>query len=150
MHSFVFDQLADDPLLDGTRSLRAHDQLTTALLIARIAEIDSRRLCERIGYPSTFAWCVTDLQFSEDEACRRISAARYGHRFPELFEALADGRLHLTAVNLIGPHLAKDTVDEWIAAATHKTRAEIQALIAFRRPRPDVADGMVDLADYVL
>jgi len=67
-----------------------------------------------------------------------------------LFEALADGRLHLTAVNLIGPHLSKPTVDDWIAAATHKTRAEIQALIAIRRPRPDGPDGMVRTAEYVL
>jgi hypothetical protein len=53
-------------------------------------------------------------------------------------------------VNLIGPHLSKATVDDWIAAAAHKTRAEIQSLIAIRRPRPDAADGMVELAEYVM
>src|SRR6185436_18637177 len=74
----------------------------------------------------------------------------FGRSYPQLFEALADGRLHFTAVNLIGPHLSKATVEEWIVAATHKTRAEIQALIAFRRPRPDGPDGMVELAEYVL
>ena len=89
-------------------------------------------------------------RLSEDEAGRRIRAARFGRSFPALFPALADGRLHLTAVNLIGPHLTKTTVDEWIAAATHKTRAEIQALIALRRQRADGPDGIVELADYVL
>ena len=150
MHRFSFDHLKDSSLLNGTRSLRSRDRLTTALLVARIGEIDSRRLGERMGYPSTFAWCVTELRLSEDEAGRRIRAARFGRNYPQLFEALADGRLHLTAVNLIGPHLSKATVDDWIAAATHKTRAEIQALIALRRPRPDGPDGIVELAEYVL
>ena len=150
MDRFAFDHLEDASLLHGARSLRARDRLTTALLVARIAEIDSRRLAERLGHPSTMAWCVTDLGFSEDEAGRRIRAARFGRSYPELFEALADGRLHLTAVNLIGPHLSQDNVEDWIAAATHRTRAEIQAQIAVRRPRPDCPDGIVELAEYVL
>ena len=150
MTRFDFDHLADASLLDGTRSLQAQDRLTTALMVARIGEIDSRRLGERLGFASTLAWCIAELRLSEDEAGRRIRAARFGRRYPQLFEALADGRLHLTAVNLIGPHLSKENVDEWIAAATHRTRAEIQTLIAIRRPRPDGPDGMVELADYVL
>ena len=150
MQRFSFDLLADQSLLRGARRLRARDRVTTALLVARIGEIDSRRLAERRGYPSTMAWCIAELRLSEDEAGRRIRAARFGRRYPQLFEALADGRLHLTAVNLIGPHLSKENFDDWIAAATHKTRAEIQTLIAIRRPRPDGPDGMVELADYVL
>ena len=150
MVRFSFDHLADHSLLQSTRSLRERDRLTTALLVARIGEIESRRLAERLGHPSTLAWCITELRLSEDEAFRRIRAARFGRRFPELFEALADGRLHLTAVNLIGPHLSKATVADWIDAATHGTRAEIQSLIATRRPRPDAADGVVELADFVL
>ena len=150
MHRFSFDHLADHSLVQSTRSLRARDRLTTARLVACIGEIDSRRLAERMGHPSTLAWCITELRLSEDEAFRRIRAARFGRKFPELFEALADGRLHLTAVNLIGPHLSKATVDDWIAEATHQTRAEIQSLIAIRRPRPDGSDGMVELAESVL
>ena len=150
MTRFTFDHLDDHPLLQGTRSLRARDRLTTALLVARIGEIDARRLAERMGYASIMAWCIAELRLSEDEAGRRIRAARFGRSFPALFEALADGRLHLTAVNLIGPHLSKATADDWIAAATHRTRAEIQALIAIRRPRPDGPDGMVELAGSVL
>ena len=150
MSRFSFDHLADQSLLQGTRSLLARDRLTTALLVARIGEIDSRRLGERMGHPSTMAWCIAELRMSEDEAGRRIRAARFGRAYPELFVALADGRLHLTAVNLIGPHLSKATVGDWIAAATHRTRAEVQALIALRRPRPDCPDGMVELADSVL
>jgi len=150
MDRFSFAHLTDAPLLDGTRCLQANDRLNTALLVARLAEIDLRQLCEREGHPSTFAWCLVELHMSEDEASRRIRAARFGRRYPELFAALADGRLHLTAVNLIGPHLTSATAEDWIAAAAHRTRAEIQALIALRRPRPDGPDGVVELADRVL
>ena len=115
MPCFAFDHLADDSLLHGARWLRSRDRLTTALLVARIGEIDSRRLGERMGHPSTMAWCIAELRMSEDEAGRRIRAARFGRAYPELFVALADGRLHLTAVNLIGPHLSKATVGDWIA-----------------------------------
>jgi len=55
MNRFSFDHLEDSSLLNGTRSLRARDRLTTALLVAHVAEIDCRRLAERLGHPSTMA-----------------------------------------------------------------------------------------------
>src|SRR5689334_20486886 len=88
MARFAFDHLEDHSLLAGTRSLRTRDRLTTALLVARIGEIDSRHLAERMGYASTLAWCIDVLRLSEDEAWRRIRAARFGRNFPELFQAL--------------------------------------------------------------
>ena len=42
---------------------------------------------------------------SGDMAFRRIHAARAMLRFPQILPALADGRLHLTAVVLIAPRL---------------------------------------------
>ena len=51
---------------------------------------------------------------------------------------MAEGRLHLTAVVLLSPHLREDTAAELIAAATHKTASEIERLLAERFPRPDV------------
>jgi hypothetical protein len=36
------------------------------------------------------------LRFSEDEAFRRVSAARLVRRFPALLDAVASGELHLT------------------------------------------------------
>ena len=44
-----------------------------------------------------------------------------------------DGRLHLTAVYLLAPHLHKVTdVAELIEARTHRTRRQIERLIAQR------------------
>jgi hypothetical protein len=55
-----------------------------------------------------------------------------------LFDALADGRLNLTAVNLLAPHLSTDTVDELIAASALRTKLQIQEMLATKFPRPSV------------
>ena len=51
--------------------------------------------------------------------------------------ALADNRLHLTAVLMLGRHLTTDNAEELVAATTRKTRFEIAMELARRFPRPD-------------
>jgi len=90
------------------------------------------------AYPSMFAYCVGELHFSEDAAFKRIKAARAARRFPAIFDAVAEGRLHLSAAVMLAPRLTEDTVDELLAAATHKSKAEIEQLLAERFPAPDL------------
>jgi hypothetical protein len=51
---------------------------------------------------------------------------------------VAQGRLHLSAVCLLAPHLTRENADQLLAAAGYKTKAEIEALLAQRFPRPDL------------
>jgi hypothetical protein len=104
--------------------------VTTAAVLAHIAEVDARRLYAPVGYPSMHAYCVGELRLSEDAAFRRIRAARAGREFPTLFAALADGRLHLAAMSLLAPHLTRENVDELIEAATHRRKSEIEEMLA--------------------
>src|SRR5258706_3923861 len=69
---------------------------------------------------------------------KRIQAARAARRLPALSRALAEGRLHLTAVVLLAPYLSPDTADELIAAATHQTKGQIELVLAARFPKPDL------------
>jgi hypothetical protein len=71
-------------------------------------------------------------------AYRRIIAARRARRFPAILPAIADGRLHLTAVMLLSPHLTQDKAADLLEAVTHKTKAEIKVLLAARFPQPDL------------
>ena len=48
-----------------------------------------------------YDYCLGELGMFEDVACRRIRAARAARRFPQIFEALADGRIHLTGISLL-------------------------------------------------
>ena len=142
MDTYSLSHLSDDALLRGAESLLARERATTAALLAHLAEVDARRLYLPAAYPSMHAWCLGELHLSEDAAFRRIRAARTARRFPVLFRALAEGRLHLTAVVLLTPYLADENVDEWVALATHQTRARIQELLAERYPQLDVPTNL--------
>ncbi len=138
MNSYSLTHLSDQTLLRDLVAIVAQDRRTTAALLAHIAEVDARRLYAPAGYPSMFSYCVGELHLSEDAAFKRIRAARAARQFPALFDALADGRLHLAAVVLLTPHLSAESADELVAAATHKSKAEIEQLLAARFPQPDV------------
>ena len=138
MSRYARSHLSDQSLLQNAATNAGQERTFTADLLADVAEIDARRLYLPAGYPSLFAYCVGELHLSEDGAARRIQAARVARRFPALFEAVAHGRLHLTAVGLLAPHLTEDTADELLAAATHQSKAGIERLLAERYPRPDV------------
>src|SRR5881396_1157029 len=138
MRTYDLTHLSDAVLLRDLKSVVAQERGATATVLAHIAEVDVRRLYVPAGFPSMFLYCVHELHFSEDAARKRIHAARAARRFPAIFSAVADSRLHLSAVVTLAPHLTEDTADELLTAATHKTRAEIELLLAQRCPRPDV------------
>lgn len=108
------------------------DRVDTADFLELLADFDARRLHLPEGYSSMHAFCVGALRMCEDSAYKRLQAARAGWRYPQLLAALAEGRLHLTAVFLLAPHLTPANVEELITAATHKTRREIRGLLGQR------------------
>ncbi len=89
-----------------------------------------------------YEYCLRELHFSEGTAYKYIAAARAVRRFPAILVALAEGRLHLRAILMLTPHLTCANADELVAAATHKTRSEIELLLAQRFPKPDVAQRL--------
>ena len=130
--------LSDSTLRAKLSALVATDRSTTAQLLAHLAEFDSRRLYADDGFPSMFGYCVQCLRFSEEVAFKRIRAARAARRFPVLLDAIAEGRLHLTAVVLLAPHLKPENISELLCAATHRTKAQIEQLLAERLPQSDL------------
>jgi hypothetical protein len=137
MHDYALAHLSDAALLRDLASLVAQDRLTTANVLAYIAEVDSRKLYAPAGYTSMHAYCVDELRLSDDAAYKRIQAARAARKFPVLIEAVAEGRLHLTAVSLIAPHLTPENAQELIEAATHRRKCDIEAWLAPRFPLPE-------------
>ncbi|MGE5178534.1 MAG: hypothetical protein ACM3PF_05500 [Bacteroidota bacterium] len=118
----------------------ARDRITTAELLAHIAEFDARKLYVPEGYSSMHAYCVEELHLSEDAAAKRIQAARAARRFPGLLLALTEGRLHLTAVCLLAPHLTAENVDELIEAATHRRKIDVEVSLARRFPAHSIPE----------
>ena len=146
MDPFATSHISHDTLLQDLRTLDERDRKATALLLSRVAEVQKRRLFLREGYPSMHAYCIHGLHWCEGTASRRIYGGRTARRFPILFDAIADGRLHLTGVLMLAKHMTSGNVAELVAAATHKSKAEIQQLIAERFPQPDLHEMLQALA----
>ena len=138
-------QLSDSLVEQHLRALVARDRHLTAALLAHLAEFDARKLYLPAGYASLWAWCVGELHLSEDAAAKRIHAARAAREFPAILELVADGRLHLSAVSLLAPHLTAQNAGELLAAATHRSKADVQLLLASHAPRPDVPTRVTPL-----
>jgi hypothetical protein len=85
-----------------------------------------------------FAYCTEVLHLSEAEAYLRIAAARASREHPVLLEMLADGRLHLTAIAKLAPHLTAENRDALLKRATHRTKRQIEELVAELAPRSDI------------
>ncbi len=142
MRAYSLSHLSDPELIRGLSTAVAQHHITTATLLAYIAEMDGRRLYLPAGYPSMYAYCVGELHMSEDAAYRRITAARVARQFPAIFEAVSDGRLHLTAVGFLAPYLTPENAADLVAAAAHRSKAQIEELLAQRYPRSE-ALGLV-------
>jgi 5-methylcytosine-specific restriction endonuclease McrA len=138
--------LADSTVEQQLSDLVSTDRGTTARMLHHIAECQARQLYLPQGYPSVYAYCVGKHKMSDDIACKRIRAARAARRFPFILHALDDGRLHLTGVVMLAPHLTEATAEELLSAAVDKTKAEIELLLARRFPLRDVPTVLAALS----
>jgi hypothetical protein len=134
--------IPDDELLGRLAALLEGSRRTEADLVAHIGEIDARRLYAREATPSMFAYCLERLHLLEHEAYLRIAAGRASREHPVLLEMLADGRLHLSGVALLAPHLTPENRAVLLRRATHKTKRHVEALVAELVPRADVSSSI--------
>ena len=138
---------SDDDLLRRLSDLLGRSRRDEADLVAHIGEVDRRRLYAREASPSMFAYCTEVLHLSEAEAYLRIAAARASREHPLLLTMLADGRLHLTAIAKLAPHLTLENREDILKRAAHRSRREIEELVAELSPRPDAPAVMRKLPD---
>ena len=131
--------LSDRDLLARLDNLAATERETTAEMLAHLAALDLRAsLYLAQGYGSLFDYCTRALHLSEDAACNRTKAVRACQEFPVILDLLFAGKLTLTAVRLLGPHLTLANHEAVLARAAGKGRGDVECLIAEIAPRPDV------------
>lgn len=134
--------LTDEQLVGEVKRLAACERTTTADLVAHLAEMESRQLYLGAGFSSLFAYCREVLLLPEDATCNRTTATRMVRTFPVILPMLADGRLNLSTLRLLAPYLAADNHPMLLAEAAHKSKREVDELIARRFPKPDVATSI--------
>jgi hypothetical protein len=142
MQNTSLTSLSDGDLIAAVDRLAAGERDATASVVAHLAELYGRRLHERAGYCSLFTYCLSVLRLSESAAYDRMKAAKVARRYPTVLELLASGRLNLTAVRLLTPHLTRDNHAELFAAACGKRKRQVQEMLARRFPRPDVPSSV--------
>ena len=132
-------RLTNTELLARVKHLVRNEREVTANLVAHLAEIDRRRLYLGEGCSSLFTYCTQVLHLSEHAAYARIQAARSARKFPVVLEMLACGAINLTTLGLLAPHLTQENHRELLASARHKSKRQVEELVAHVRPQPDVA-----------
>ena len=141
--------LSDNELLQEVARLAGGERSATARLIAALAEIDARRLYRGQGCPSLFVYCTRVLHLSEHAAYGRIEAARVARRFPVVLAMLERGDLTLTTVCLLAPHFTDSNHLDLLARARHRTKREVEEIVAQVQPRPDVPAAVRKLPERV-
>ena len=133
-------QLSNDDLLARVKHLAGRERAVTAVLIAHLAELDARRLYLAEGCASVFTYCTQILHLSEHAAYGRIEAARASRKFPVVLAMLNDGSVNLSTVCLLAPHLTSENYREVLDMAQHKTKRQVEEMVARLRPQPPVPD----------
>src|SRR5262245_43643632 len=137
--SLPFQSLTDDQLLAEVQQLVTRDRQTTAEILRVLIAVEARRLYLREGYSSLFTYCTQVLHMDDGAAYNRIETARAAKRVPALLEAIGDGSLTLSSARLLAPHLTLENYAELLQAARHRSKREVEALIARLAPKPAVA-----------
>ena len=136
---FVTEHLSDSEVIAEVSRLAALERKAIAALVSVLAELDARRLYLGQGCSSMFTYCTQVLHLSEHAAYNRIEVARAARRFPIILALLAEGRLHLSALRLLAPHLTESNHKAVLDEATHKSKREVEHIAARLQARPDVA-----------
>jgi hypothetical protein len=137
--------MSDDRVLERVAVLVGRSNEITAELLAYLGEVDVRGLHLGQACSSLFAFCVELLHMSESAAGKRITAARVARRFPVVLEMIARGEIHLTAVNMLAAHLTEENQMEVLGRARHRSKRDIEMLVAEIAPRPDVPSRVLPL-----
>jgi hypothetical protein len=136
-YELCLSQVSDDDLLRRLTALLGDSRRVESDLVAHIGEVEDRRLYARAASPSMFAYCTEVLHLSGAEAYLRIAAARAAREHPAILDMLGDGRLHLSGIAKLVPHLTRENAASLLARATHRSKRQIEELVAEIAPRPD-------------
>ncbi|HEY8142496.1 MAG TPA: hypothetical protein VIG06_07495 [Kofleriaceae bacterium] len=150
MKEVCLETMSDREVVERLRALLGEERRLTAAVLLHLGEVEARRLYLPAACSSMHVYCVRVLGMSEDQAFKRIRAARAARRFPAVAAAVAEGRLHLSGVVLLAPHLTEESAAGLVGEASGKSKMEIEILLARRAPRPDVPERLERVAEQAV
>jgi hypothetical protein len=131
-------RLSDAELITRMPEIVLAERSRSADVIEHLCEIDRRRLYLDQACRSLSCYCIERLGYSEDEAAKRVTAARLVSRFPLLLAELRTGTIHLTGICMLAPYLTTENYEMLVGQARGKSKRELEEAIAASFPKPDV------------
>ena len=101
----------DQKLIESTAFVVKKEKVLTLQVLEHLAEMSRRKLFAVLGYGSLFEYCVKSLKYGEAEAHHRISAMKLIYGSETAKQAMADGKLNLTAASMIQKHIKDEEND---------------------------------------
>lgn len=134
--------LSNVALLESLTNVSRRHQALTAELVLHLLEMDRRKLYLERAKSSLFVYCLDCLGYSEDEAYRRIEAARIVAKYPAILACIDNGSVSLTVLGKLKPFLAPANVDELLDLAAHRCVRDVERILAAKFPKGDVPDSI--------
>lgn len=137
------EALSDDDLTRSLRLAVKNERRCLSAVLVHLAEFGRRDLAERYSYASLFEYCVKALRYSEAEAAKRIYAARAAKRFPSILRLLDGGRITMTTLTILGPHLTSDNHRRVLYRARGKSKRELELMAVALAPKSEPAREVI-------
>lgn len=135
-------ELSDAELFAELQRCVENERGCTVDVLLRLAEVDRRKAAEDTHCGSLFVYCVRELGYSEGAAYRRIHAARCARTYPRIYVLLARGRITLTTVSILAPHLRDENYRALLKQACGMTRYEVERLVAKSEPQRQTKESI--------
>ncbi|HUL59085.1 MAG TPA: hypothetical protein VLU43_07420 [Anaeromyxobacteraceae bacterium] len=142
MHALAPSTLDSASLARRLRDLAGDERQVQVDFLLHLDEFDRRQEYLPLGFGSLWDFCLRELYLREGAAGRRIAAMRALRRFPRLESPLRDGRLCLSTAPLLAQVLTEETLDDLVARAAFRTKADVEHLVASIQPRAAPRDGL--------
>ncbi len=142
----AFAHLSDEELLASLKRLVADERSKTVDVLRHIAEVDRRKAQVPTRYPSLFLYCVKELKFSEDQAYRRIHAARAARDHPVIFSMIDRGEISVATVSRLAPHFCRENYSVLLNQCAGKSLREVERVISSLDPSLEPPDRIEHLS----
>lgn len=131
------ERLSDDDLTTSLRAAVKNERRSLSTVLEHLIEFGRRDLAVRKSFPSLFAYCVKALRYSEAEAAKRVHASKLAKRFPSILRLLDSGRITLTTLTILGPHLTSTNHRHVLYHARGKSKRELELMAVALAPKPE-------------
>ena len=133
-HAIMHAMMNANDYMIRLSDLLRRERDSMAEFLAELAEFDRLGLWMQLGYRNLFDYLHRELGLSLGAAHYRKVAAGLVRRFPEVLDALRDGRICITSVVAISKVITPENQHEVLPRFYHRSKREAQEVAAEIRP----------------